>query len=215
MTDETVEFSTDRLAQMRNLKPYRNKTDEEIIASLKARQAKPKPIRVETAPKVQTYDSRFNEKMKILQREYSIDMNNSNDEEALKALVRFQIQLENVNRDIDGVQAQDDLSKDDYAKLKQLGDFQRGVLTSISDLQTHLGITRKVRKEKSTDDIPQWIDSILVRAKEFYDTKTVTVECPKCVIELSRYWLNFPGEVNRISMELTCWKCKEQIMYIG
>jgi len=204
-----------RLMQLKNLRPNKGKTDEEIIEAFLAKQSKPRLTVVKDAPKQVNYDRRFNEKMKILQKEYAIDMNNSNDEESLKALVRFQLQLENVNRDIDALQAQDSIGKDDYAKLKSLGDFQRGVLTSISDLQTTLGITRKVRKEKANDDIPQWIDSVLLRAKDFFEGKTQTIECPKCVIELFRYWENFPKEKNTISLELTCWKCKETIMYIG
>lgn len=213
MTNDT-DFSPERLAKLRNLKPYRDKTDEEIIAHLKSRETKLKPINT-SAPKQKSNDSRFNEKMKILLKEFEIDMNSSNDKESLNALVRQQIQLENVNRDIDALQAQEGMSKDDYAKLKQLGDFQRNVIISINDLQDKMGITRKIRKEKAVDDIPQWIDSVLVKAKEFYDNKTVTIECPKCIIELSRYWLNFPQENNNIRMELTCWKCKEVIMHIG
>lgn len=212
MTNE--DFSPERLARLKNLKPYRNKTDEEIIEHIKSREARPKALLLD-APKQKSHDSRFNEKMKILLKEFEIDMNSSNDKEALNALVRQQIQLENVGRDIDALQQQDSLSKDDYEKLKKLGDFQRSVITSITDFTDKLGISRKIRKEKAVDDIPQWIDSVLVRAKEFYEGKTVTVECPKCVIELSRYWINFPKEKNNIRMDLTCWKCKEVIMYIG
>lgn len=213
MTNE-IDFSPERLAKLRNLKPYKDKTDAEIIAHLQSRETKLKPVNV-SAPKQKSNDSRFNEKMKILLKEFEIDMNSSNDKEALNALVRQQIQLENVNRDIDALQAQEGMSKDDYAKLKQLGDFQRNVIISINDLQDKMGITRKIRKEKAVDDIPQWIDSVLEKAKTFYDSKTVTIECPKCIIELSRYWLNFPKENNNINMELTCWKCKEVIMHIG
>lgn len=216
MSDLPEGLTPARLAQLKNLRPNKNKTDEEIIAAYEARKPKPKPLRVvPDAPKGPSYQKRFDQKMKILQKEYSIDMNNSNDEENLKALVRYQIQLEKVNEDIDNIQSQTDMSKDDYAKLKQIGDFQRTVLMSISDLQNSLGISRKVRKEKDNDDIPKWIDSVLLRAKEFYDGKTQTIECPKCVIELARTWINFPKEKNHISMELTCWKCKETVMYIG
>lgn len=208
------DFSPERLMQLRNLKPYRDKSDAEIIAQLQSREARPKPIAI-NAPKQKTHDSRFNEKMKILLKEFEIDMNSSNDKEALNALVRQQIQLENVGNDIDAMQQQDTHSKDDYARLKALGDFQRNVIISINDLQDKMGITRKIRKEKAVDDIPQWIDSVLAKAKEFYDGKTKIVECPKCIIELGRYWLNFPGEKNNIRMELTCWKCREVVMYIG
>lgn len=216
MSDNNViEFPPERIAKLRNLRPYKGKTDEEIIASIKARESRPKPILRLGAPKEKSYDSRFNEKMKILLKEFELDMNNSNDKEALSSLVRQQIQSEKVAEDIDALQQQDNMSKDDYARLKALGDFQRSVITSITDLQEKLGITRKVRKEKAVDDIPQWIDAVLERAKEFYEGKTVAVECPKCVIELFKYWVNFPKEKNNINLELTCWKCREVIMHVG
>ncbi len=216
MDNNVIEFPPERLAKLRNLRPYKGKSDAEIIASVNSRKAKPRPVPKDTvAPNVKSYDSRFNEKMKILLKEFELDMNNSNDKEALNALVRQQIQLENVGRDIDALQTADELSKDDYARLKSLGDFQRSLITSITDLTGTLGVSRKIRKEKAVDDIPQWIDGVLARAKEFYDKKTVEISCPKCMIELSRYWLNFPGEKNDIRMQLTCWKCKETIMHIG
>ncbi len=209
--DNVLEFSQARINQLKNLRGNKGKTDEEIIEILKARKPKPRS----TAPKLEDYDIRFNEKLKILQDEYAVDMNNSNDVEALKSLVRHQIQLENVNRDIDALQRQDEMSKDDYSKLKVLGDFQRTVATSITELQDKLGISRKIRKEKQVDDIPQWIDMVLHKANTFFEKKTVKVECPKCMIELARFWLNFPNEKNDIDMALTCWKCKEVVMFTG
>jgi hypothetical protein len=35
------------------------------------------------------------------------------------------------------------------------------------------------------------------------------------MIELGRYWLNFPRENNDIQMSLHCWKCKETVEHIG
>ena len=214
MDNNVIEFPPERLAKLRNLRPYKGKTDEEIIESVNSRKAKPKPI-PKDVPAEKNYYRRFNEKYKILLKEFEIDMNNSNDKEALNALVRQQIQLENVGKEIDTLQMQNSMSKDDYAKLKQLGDFQRNVIISINDLQDKMGITRKIRKEKAVDDIPQWIDGVLERAKSFFDGKTISVDCPKCMIELFRYWENFPLENNNISLNLTCWKCKEQIIHIG
>lgn len=212
--DNVIDFTPERIAKLRNLRPYKNKTDEEIIASVMARQAKPpKPPKDESAPKDRTYDRRFNEKMKIILKEFELDMNSSNDRESLNMLVRAQIQLEDVDTEINSIGT--NLSKDDAMKLKTLGDYKRSLVTSITDLTDKLGISRKQRKEKAVDDIPQWIDGVLERAKTFFDGKTVTVDCPKDMVELFRYWENFPGEKNTIRLELTCWKCKEQIVYIG
>lgn len=207
--NNVIEFTPERLNRLRNLKPYRGKSDEEIVSALQGR----KPKERKESVKVEDYDIKFNEKLDMLKDEYAIDMNSSNDVEMLRNLVRHQIQLENVNRDIDLLQSQSQMTKDDYAKLKLLGDFQRTVQTSVTELQDKLGISRKIRKEKQTDDIPQWIEGILYKAKTFYDIKTNTIICPKCQIELGRFWINFPREKNEIDLSLTCWKCKEIILY--
>jgi hypothetical protein len=211
------DLTPQKIARMRNLKPYKGKTDEEIRAIFSARRPKTRSVSVTTVvdPNISEYDRRFQAKMKILQTEFAIDMNNSNDAESLKNLVRLQIQLENGVKQIEDIQKIPDPSKDDVMVLKNLGDFQRSVMTSLADLQEKLGISRKQRKEKQIDDIPQYIDALLTKAKTYYDRKTITIDCPKCMIELSRYWLNFPGEKNDIEMSLTCWKCREVIEYTG
>jgi hypothetical protein len=216
--DNVIDLSPERIARLRNLRPYRDKTDEYIREALIAKSSKPvvkSPKKSTDAPKEKTYDSRFNEKMKLLLKEFEIDMNSSSDKEALNMLVRTGLQIEDIDKEITELQKGGGLSKDDSLKLKALGDFKRQQVMSVTDISDKLGISRKQRKEKATDDIPQWIDSVLERAKQFYDGKTVAVECPKCMIELFRYWENFPKEQNDIKLNLTCWKCREQIVYIG
>ncbi len=218
--DNLIEFTPARLAKLRNLKPYKDKTDEEIIQILNNK----KTTTVKTSKKpTDTYDKIFNQKIDILQKEYAVDMNNSNDAESLKTLVRQQIQLEQIQNDIDTIQRKESRNIDDYTNLKKLGDFQRLTNLSIKEIQTELGISRKQRKEKAVDDIPKWIDGILERSKTFMDKKTTTITCPKCKVELIRFWLNFPNSKgaitgqplnNEIQLSLQCWKCEEQVEHI-
>lgn len=199
-----------KIKRLKNLRGNIGKSDEELLEMLNR-----KPKERGPAQKPDDYAIRFNEKMQILQQEYAIDTNNSNDFEALKSLVRFQIQAENADRDISTIQRQPAMTKEDYSNLKNLGDFQKTVATSINEIQDKLGISRKIRKEKVNDDVPQWIEGVLEKAEKFFEIKTVQIECPKCQIELFRYWLNFPAEKNDIELELTCWKCHEIIMFSG
>lgn len=209
--DNIIDLPT-RIKQMRNLKPYRNKSDDEIERIILNRQNKPK-VPSTRRKGVEPYDKRFNDKLESLQTEYAVDMNNSNDVEALKSLVRFQIQLENVNRDIDAIQSKETLREEDYRSLKNLGDFQTGISRSVAELQDKLGISRKQRKEKQVDDFPQFMDSLLKRGAKMFEEKTVKVVCPRDSIELARVWYNFPNLNNETQMSLQCWKCKEQIEY--
>lgn len=205
------------LKKMKNLKPYQNKTDEElreILERRKAAKAAPRdPKDGSRRRKPDEYDKRFNEKLMQLQNEFALDMNSSNDVESLKLLVRLQIQNENLSDDIDDIQRLPSRTSEDYRNLKNLGDVQAGVVRSINELQDKLGINRKQRKEKAEDDIPQFISGLLDKAKKEYDAKTTVIYCPKCQIELYRFWLNFPHMENKMDVSLTCWKCEEKILY--
>lgn len=216
MTDENIINLDDaRIKKLKNLRPYRNKTEDEI-REIFANRLKPKVTVEKSSPKdkpAPDYDARFKSKLQELQKEFSIDMNNSNDAENLKDLVRQQIQLENVVRDIETIQKKDSLAQDDYLKLEKLGKFQSGLLTSKGALEDKLGISRKFRKEKQVDDIPQFFSDLLSRSKTYYDKQTIQVRCPTCKIELVRLWLNFPNLKNDVEMSLECYRCKETILW--
>lgn len=207
--EEEFEISEGKLKRLRNLKLYRDKTDEEIIEMLKSRRETVKTPKTS----LKTYDQRFEEKMKLLQEEFGVDMNDANDAEMLANLTRQILQAENIDKDIRHLQDQESKSKDDVATLKSLGDFQRNIYMTISDLQDKLGISRKVRKEKAVDDVPQFIDGLLAKAKDFWSRKTVGVFCEKCEIELVRYWLNFPEHTTLASFKAECPHCGEIITY--
>lgn len=213
--DNVIDLAV-RAKKMQNLRPYRGKTLQEIEEILRSKDQEPRDKVSKTAsPKKTTddYDKRFNSKLNDLQKEFSLDMNDSNDRESLMNLVRLQIQNENIARDIDNIQRKDVLRDDDYRSLKTLGDFQTGVQRSIAEIQDKLGITRKIRKEKQVDDFPQFIENLLKRGDALFESTTTKIMCPKCMIELGRFWLNFPKEDNEIQASLTCWKCKESVEY--
>jgi len=220
--DNIVEFTQAKLNRLRNLRPYKGKTDDEIKEILTNRKT-PVPKQPKSKSSKDEYDVIFKSKIADLQKEYAVDMNNSNDVESLKTLVRQQIQLEQIQDDIDNIQRKDSRVPDDYSNLKKLGDFQRLTNLSIKEIQTELGISRKQRKEKAVDDIPKWIDNILERSKDFMEKKTTTIYCPKCKIELFRFWMNFKdaeGAItgqrleNDIQLSLQCWKCEEKVEHI-
>jgi hypothetical protein len=209
MTDE-IQISEGQLKRLKNLKLYRDKTDEEIIEMLKNRQAS---VPKQSSSKERTYEDRFNEKLDNLTREFGVDMNNSNDPLMLENLVNQLLQAEDTNKDIRAVQSKENKTKDDILTLKALGDFQRDIQMTIADLQDKLGITRKVRKEKAVDDIPQFLDNLLDRAKRYWADKTHPVMCPKCDIELARYWLNFPELTTITYFTCECPHCGEKVEY--
>jgi hypothetical protein len=212
-----------KIKQLRNLAMFKNKSDEEILEFIKAREAKQKleepeqPVKAAgndspIEPKIDTaaFRKRYNEKLKNLQTEYGIDMNNSNDAEMLKSLARHIIQSEIVSDQIITLQLSEEI---DTRTLKNLGDYQRTVVATITDLQEKLGIGRKQRKEKQVDSVPQFIELVRSRAREVWNRSTFPIRCEKCEIELARVWLNFPDNAAVVHMEIECEKCKERVVY--
>lgn len=197
---------------------FHGKSDDEIIEFFRNRTPKPprpkkkkeSPIPAEAVSADPSYENIFEIKLKALQAEYGVDMNNSNDAELLKSLVQHLIQQEKINQVITKLYEEDEL---DTRTLKNLGDYQRTLVTSITDLQDKLGIARKLRKEKQIDDIGQFIEMLRSKANDFFERKTVPVRCERCNIELARYWLNFPKLVFATHFELECWKCNERVIY--
>ena len=197
------------IRRLQNLGPYKDKTPDEIRTMLEQkRTAGPKQTKAD-----KDYEDRFQEKLNLLVDEFAVDFNNSNDVEALHNLVRLLIQNENLDRDIRAIQDNPNKTRDDIAILKNLGDLQRNNNMSLSDIQEKLGISRKQRKDKATDDIPQWIEGVLEKADTFFKRKTVTMECPKCEIELIRYWLNFPDLTTTVTFKAECPQCGEMVVY--
>lgn len=202
------ELTEGKIKRLRNLKLYAGKTDEEIMAMYNASFE----TRVNT-PKRGTFEARKKDKLESLQDEFGLDMNSSNDVEMLNGLVRHLLQAEDVDIEIRGILDKDTRTREDVGMLKALGEFQRDLQISISDLQEKLGITRKLRKEKQIDTVPQFIEGLLDKAANFWERKTEKVICPNCQIELSRYWLNFVTMPTLITVTIQCPNCKETVYY--
>lgn len=157
------------------------------------------------------YKKKFNTLLNKYRKEFAVDMNESNDAESLRAYVRYTIQLEQTD---DIIRSELASKIPDHRILKGLGDFQRSLQMNQNEIQDKLGISRKQRKEKVVDDIPQYIKGLQDKAKDFWNRKTVPVKCDKCKIELARIWLNFPDLLTQLRYEGRCEKCKQEVVHI-
>lgn len=218
--------SAAKLKRLRNLKYFRDYTDDQIIAYVKNKEknkvppADPKDIISDEAPaevkevldvSLDEYKKKFETYLKKYRKEFGVDINDANDAESLRALVRYIIQQELIDTAI--LKESSKASGAHPGTLKALGDFQRTVQQNVNEIQDKLGISRKMRKDKQVDDIPQYLKGLQKRAAEFWERSTVPIRCEKCRIELARYWLNFPDIVDSVTFQLTCDKCKEKIIY--
>lgn len=208
-----------KVARMRNLRMFDGKSDEEIYQYIlkKEKERADNLIDNKTKPAASepdAYQVKYKKLLDKLKSEYGVDMNDSNDAEALKFLVKHTLQLESIDRQIRTIQEKDNIQNEDTRTMKNLSDVQRSLVQSITELQDRLGISRKARKEKQIDDVPQFLEALKKKAKDFWERATIQVRCEKCQIELARYWLNFPQMSNLITMELECWRCKEKIIHV-
>lgn len=200
------------IARMRNLKLYANSSDEEIYEAI-LRKERAKELGIEPVKNDTNVEQQYKELFKKLQAEYGVDMNDSNDVESLKMLAQHNVQLSAVNKQINEM-ASRTLSNEDTRTLKNLGDFQRSLVTSITELQDRLGISRKARKDNKVDTVPAFIEKLKAKSQDYWNRTTVPVMCDTCKIELVRYWLNFPKHTSVITMEVQCPKCGQKVLYV-
>jgi hypothetical protein len=218
-------ISAAKLKRLRNLKYFRDYTDDQIIAYVKNKDknkvppVNPADIISDAPDEVQTavadinleeFKKKFDTYLKKYRKEFGVDINDANDAESLRSLVRYVIQQELIDT---AILKESSKTSPHPGTLKALGDFQRTVQQNVNEIQDKLGISRKIRKDKQVDDIPQYIKSLQDKAAKFWERSTVPIRCEKCRIELARYWVNFPDTVTTVRFEMTCDKCKEKIIY--
>lgn len=237
MEEEKKEITEKQMRKLRNLKYFRDWPEEKIrewyrlrhgddevppaspdevgIAAGESLPEQPQTTaspedKVKSSFNAEEYKKKYNSYINRYKKEYAVDMNETNDVEALQALVRYMIQLERAN---ELIMEEQSTASADHRILKGYGDFQRSIQMNVNELQAQLGISRKQRKEKQHDDIPQYITALKEKAKDFWQGKTTAVRCEVCRIELARYWLNFPDMVNSLSFNITCEHCKEKVVH--
>lgn len=203
-----------KINRMKNLAMFKGKSDAEILEHILRKEGEKRVKAVPLREDTSSYASRYKRLIDKLQSEYGVDINESNDTEALKLLVKHTLQLETLDLQIRNLQEKEIMTNEDTRTFKNLSDVQRSLVSSITELQDRLGISRKARKERQIDDIPQFIEALKSKAIDFWERKTIQIRCEKCQIELARYWLNFPHLGANISMELECQRCKEKIIHV-
>jgi hypothetical protein len=218
--EQEVIVSEAKIKRLKNLKMFRDWSNEEVIEWVRKKKENELPPvdppalgdipGKQNAYNPEEYKKKFNQYLQKYKREYSVDMNDTNDAEALTALVRYKIQLELINENILNEQHS---KMPQHQVLKGLGDFQRSVQQNINELQEKLGITRRARKQQQVDDFPKYVQTIQKKAADLWNRKTIPVRCEKCKIELARYWLNFADQVHAVKFEITCDKCGEIVIY--
>ena len=90
---------------------------------------------------------------------------------------------------------------DNITIIEKLGRQSNDLKGVISNLQSDLNITRKIRKGDREDSIQAYLEKLKAQAKEFYEQKMSYIFCPKCNMLLSTAWFLYPEADNVITLE--------------
>lgn len=192
----------------RHLKQYAGMTDEEYD---KIWEKKNQIIQ----PSLEL-EKRINEKMEDFARDYDLDDLKINDTLTLRALIQALISLEDLEQSMFQLRAEG-LTGGNIIMLDKLGKEMSQLRGDITNFQNDLKITRKIRKSEQETSVLNLIETLKVKAREYYQAKMMYIVCPRCSMLLSTIWTLYPEQKNKI--ELICdrtlddgSKCGEKVV---
>jgi hypothetical protein len=204
----------------RNLKQYKDMTDEEFIAfmeeteggvTLNSTKVKGKPKSMKDVgeelidiPIVsdEEFAERVQAKFDSLEEGYDLSGMKANDLELTNALCWAFVQLEVYQTSIRAMTSSTGSIVMFEPIIKSISTMMKELRADISKMQIDLNITRKIRSsDKDASVVSAW-DSLQKSARDFYDQKMAYIYCPKCRQLLSTTWFLYPNGNNII--ELVC-----------
>lgn len=115
-------------------------------------------------------------KLKELGDEYDLTDLAVNDRMQLESLAEALTQLDQFNEFLNNELLLDKL---DLRKIKDLQKLVSDTRRDISNISDDLKISRKIREKKS-DHLPDYIDNLKLRARNFIEDRMSYIYCPKC-----------------------------------
>ncbi len=151
----------------------------------------------------ESFELRIQKKIDEFSVDYALDDLNSNDLMTLRALAQAFITLEDYELDAYNRRTGEGLTIDNIALMDKVTRAMSDLRSDISRLQGDLNITRKVRKSDKEQSVIATIDSLKLKAKEFYTQKMNYVFCPKCHMLLGTIWVLYT-ESTKNKMTFVC-----------
>lgn len=180
-------------SRMKKLKQYAKMSDEEYDLWWAER---------ETAEELsKEFELRIKSKIDDFGEDYDLDDLKANDKLTLRALAQAMITLEDWERV--AFNRRLDLGTVKVQEHNQIQNIMSGLRKDISNMQTDLNITRKVRKSDKDISVIKELDVLKEKAKEFYEQKMFYIWCPKCKMLLFTGWFLYPEE-KRNKIRLVC-----------
>lgn len=194
MEEERKRFAVKHPNRMRNLKQYKNLTDDEYAEVISQ-------MEMNAAPSFALED-RIERKLKEFEKDYDLTDLKINDMLVLRALIQAILQLEDLEQAANKVREEGILSSS-IAVLRELNNMMVGLRKDISSMQEDLKITRKHRKGDKEANVISYLEDLKIKAKQFYEEKMSFIFCPKCSMLLGTVWTMYPDRKGNV-IKLTC-----------
>jgi hypothetical protein len=187
-------------AKIRNLKQYKDLTDEEFKEMWKEREDA-----LNISPEV--LENRVEDTLDNLAEDYDMEDMKSNDMIQIRAMILAQIQLEDLEQS--AFSLRQNVDHQSVQILEKVNRILGGLRRDISEISNDLQLTRKIRKQSKEASIVHALSDLKAKAHKFYEQRMLYIFCPECTMLLSTVWLNY---VDRESfLTLTCDKCKHEL----
>lgn len=180
--------------QVRNLKQYRNLSDEEfeeVYAEI---------VAGETTTK--EFEERIRRKIDDFSKDYDLSDLKINDMLTLRALAQAFLTLEDFERYYFKMR-QGNLDDIDVIRIEKINKILGELRRDISALQNDLKITRKIRKGDQEESVINFIESIKQKARKFYLSRMRPIVCPECKTWIASVWSLYPDD-KQSSIKLHC-----------
>lgn len=175
-----------RKRSIRQLKQYRNLTDEEfdkIYSEL---------VAGETT--VKEFENRIQAKIDEFANDYDLSDLKINDMLTLRALAQAFITLEDFERYFFKLRSTESLTDTNIIFIEKINNVLSSLRRDITNLQNDLKITRRIRKGDQEESVINYIENLKQKARKFYFAKMRPVLCPECKTWIASVWSLYPQD---------------------
>lgn len=170
-------------SKLRNLKQYKDLTDEEFEEKFSKEFLGLAPER--------EWEHRIQIKLAEFGQDYNLDDLKINDKYSLRALAAAILRLEDWDTLLGRLLAEN-ITDVTMMSIDRISKIQSDLRRDIGTIQDNLKISRKTRRSEKEEDAITFLEELKVKAKKFYEQKMMYVFCPKCGELLATMWFLYP-----------------------
>jgi len=185
-------LSTPNKARLRNLKQYKDLSDEEFDELWAKKILDLEPVK--------EFEQRIERKLEEFEKDYDLSDMKFNDRETLRALAQTLITLEDYEQLSYKIRGEGNL-QDNLIQLDKLNKFMSDLRSDISKMQDDLKISRKARKASGEESVISFLEELKEKSRAFLEEKMMYIFCNKCNMLLATTWFLYPdSDKNKITL---------------